>query len=162
MLRLAGQAPSRFRPLSSNVRAHQLLQRIRTTVQTAGAVALEGAAFLGSVGGAALAVAFGKALLAVALGAFAFGAFLRLSSRRRSTLPLEEQTPLWVAPVAAIATVVECAALVEAVDLPVRMSQPGFQYHHWLFVLAFVLVAYAAQSRLLRWLTARSRPKNAP
>jgi hypothetical protein len=105
-----------------------------------------------------VAVVFGKALLAVALGAFAFGAFLRLSSRRRGALPPEKQSPLWVAPVAAMATVVECAALVEAVDLPVRMSQPGFQYYHWLFVLAFMFLAYASQSRLLRWATARPRP----
>jgi hypothetical protein len=127
-----------------------MLQRIRTNAQKAGAIVLEGTAFLGSVGGAAVAVAFGKFLLAVALGAFAFGAFLRLSSR-----------PLWVAPLAALATVVECAALVEAVDLPVRMSQPGFQYYHWLFVLAFMLVAYSAQSTLLRWVATKSRPRNA-
>ena len=139
-----------------------MLQRIRTSVHTAGAVALEGTAFLGSIGGAAVAVVFGKALLAVALGAFAFGAFLRLASRRRGALPPEKQSPLWVAPVAALATVVECAALVEAVDLPVRMSQPGFQYYHWLFVLAFMLVAYAAQGGLLRWATAKSLPKSAP
>jgi hypothetical protein len=107
-------------------------------------------------------VAFGKALLAVALGAFAFGAFLRLSSRRRIALPREEQTPLWVAPVAAVATLVECAALVEAVDLPVRVSQPGFQYYHWLFVLAFLVVAYAAQSKMLRWVALRSRTQSAP
>jgi hypothetical protein len=125
-------------------------------------VALEGTAFLGSVGGAAVAVVFGKALLAVALGAFTFGVFLRLSSRRRGALPPQKQSPLWVAPVAALATVVECAALVESVDLPVRMSQPGFQYYHWLFVLAFMLVAYAAQSGLLRWLAARPQSKSAP
>jgi hypothetical protein len=42
------------------------------------------------------------------------------------------------------------------------MSQPGFQYYHWLFVLAFMLVAYATQSRLLRSLAAKSQPKSAP
>ena len=139
-----------------------MLQRIRTNVQTAGALALEGVALVGSFGGAAVAVVFGKALLAVALGAFAFAAFLRLSSRRRRALPREEQAPLWVAPAAAVASVVECAALVEAVDLPVRMSQAGFQYYHWLFVLALMLVAYAAQRRLFRWLSAKSGPKSAP
>lgn len=138
-----------------------MLQRIRTNAQKAGAIVLEGTAFLGSVGGAAVAVAFGKFLLAVALGAFAFGAFLRLSSRRRRALPVEARSPLWVAPLAALATVVECAALVEAVDLPVRMSQPGFQYYHWLFVLAFMLVAYSAQNTPLRWVATKSRPRNA-
>ena len=144
------------------VRAHKLLQRIRSRIQTAGAVALDGAAFLGSTSGAVVAVAFGKALLAVALGAFAFGAFLRLSSRRRVALPREERSPFWVAPVAALAAVVECGVLVEAVDLPVRMSQPGFQYYHWLFVLTFVLLAYFAQSKLFRWVASRSQPQNAP
>lgn len=139
-----------------------MLQRIRSRIQTAGAVALDGTAFLGSVSGAVVAVAFGKALLAIALGAFAFGAFLRLSSRRRVALPREKRSPLWVAPAAAIAAVVECSALVEAVDLPVRMSQPGFQYYHWLFVLAFVLVAYLAQSKLFQWAASKSQPQSAP
>lgn len=144
----------------SKVRVHtEMLQRIRSSLQAAGAIALEGTVFLGSAGGAVVAVAFGKALLAMALGAFAFGAFLRLSSRRRVALSRDEQAPLWIAPLAALATLVECGVLVEAVDLPVRMSQPGFQYFHWLFVLAFLVVAYAVQSKLLRWATAsRSRP----
>jgi hypothetical protein len=64
--------------------------------------------------------------------------------------------------VAAVAAVVEGAALVEAVDLPVRMSQPGFQYYHWLFVLVFLVVAYLAQSKLLRWVALRSRAQSAP
>ena len=139
-----------------------MLQRIRTSIQSAGAAAIEGVALLSSTSGAVVAVAFGKALLAVALGAFAFAAFLRLSSRRRVSLPREVQSPAWVAPTAALASVIECGALVEAVDLPVRMSQPGFQYHHWLFVLAFLFVAYLAQSKLLRWLATRSQTSSAP
>ena len=127
-----------------------LLQRIRTRVQTAWSTALEGVALLVSASGSAAALVFGKALLAIALGAFAFGAFLRLSSRRRQSTPLERQGPAWLAPVTGLVTMIECAVLVEATDLPVRFSQPGFQAYHWLFVLAFMIVAYVGQSRLIR------------
>ena len=134
-----------------------MLQRIRTSVKATALVAVEAAALVGSVGGAAMAVVFGKALLAVALGAFAFGAFLRLSSRRRDALAPERQSPRWLAPTVALVTTAEAALFVEAVDLPVRLSQPGFQYPHWLIVLAFLVVAYAAQAKILRqWLL---RPK---
>ena len=128
-----------------------MLQRVRTNVRNALSVAVDGALFLGSTGGAAVAVAFGKVLLAVALGAFAFAVFLRLSSRRRAAFPPEARMPRWSAPAVALTTIAECAAMVEAVDLPVRMSQPGFQYYHWLFVLAFLVVAYSVQCKLLRW-----------
>ncbi|MFZ2652077.1 MAG: hypothetical protein WA210_18420 [Burkholderiaceae bacterium] len=135
----------------------RLLQRVSTRVKSVAAVAVEATALVGSAGGAALAMAFGKALLAVVLGAIALGVFLRLSSRRRGTLAAERQAPVWVAPTIALASTVEAALLVEAVDLPVRLSQPGFHYYHWLIVLAFLVVAYAAQSRLMRRLLVKSR-----
>ena len=127
-----------------------MLQLIRSKVQAAGAVVLEGVALALSASGTAAALVFGKVLLAIALGASALGAFFRLSSRRRQRQPIGKQDPAWLAPVTALITVIECAVLVEATDLPVRYSQPGFQVHHWLFVLAFLIVAYVAQSRLIR------------
>src|SRR5687767_7363187 len=126
-----------------------MLLRIRTSFQSAVGLAIEAVALLASSSGAAVAVVFGKALLAVALGAIALGVFFRFTSRQRRALPVEQRAPTWVSPVVALTTVVECAALVEAVDLPVRLSQPGFQYYHWLFVGVFLLLAYGAQTKLV-------------
>lgn len=127
-----------------------MLQLIQSKARTIGAVVIEGIALALSASGTAAALVFGKVLLAVALGAFALGAFFRLSSRRRQQQAIDVRDPAWLAPVASLITVVECALLVEATDLPVRFSQPGFQVHHWLFVLAFLIVAFVAQSRLIR------------
>jgi hypothetical protein len=127
-----------------------MLLRIRTSIQSAAGLAIEVFALLASSSGAAVAVVFGKALLAVALGAIALGVFVRLTSRRRRALPVDQRAPSWVSPVVAVATMVECAALVEAVDLPVRLSQPGFEYYHWLVVGVFLILAYGAQTRLVR------------
>lgn len=91
------------------------------------------------------------------MGAFAFGVFVRLSGRRRGALAPQMQAPRWVAPAVALATTVEAAVLVEAVDLPVRLSQPGFQHYHWLFVLALLVVAYTVQTRLLRQILVKPR-----
>lgn len=132
-----------------------MLQFIRSKVQTAGAVVLEGAALALSASGTAAALIFGRFLLAVALGAFALGVFFRLSSRRRQGQAIDQQDPAWLAPVTALITMIECAVLVEATDLPVRFSQPGFQVHHWLWVLAFLGVAYVVQSRMLRRISSR-------
>ena len=127
-----------------------MLQLIQSKARTIGAVVIGGIALARSASGTAAALVFGKVLLAVALGAFALGAFFRLSSRRRQRQAIDDRDPAWLAPVASLITVVECALLVEATDLPVRFSQPGFQVHHWLFVLAFLIVAFVAQSRLIR------------
>ena len=139
-----------------------MLLRVKQGVRSAATVAIEGIGLLASASGAAAAVVFGKALLAVALGAIAFGVFLRLTSRRRRALPVEQRLPAWASPVLALASVVECAVLVEAVDLPVRLSQPGFQYHHWVFVGVFLLVAYRAQASLVRRVVLEREPHGAP
>ena len=139
-----------------------MLKRIRVSVLSTVSLTLEIAAVVVCGTGAAAAVVFGKALAAIALGAFAFAAFVRLTSRRRLATPVEQQAPTWLSPVVALASAVECAVLVEAVDLPVRFSQPGFQYYHWLFVTTFVVVAYVTQHKLARTLLLTHERSGAP
>jgi hypothetical protein len=142
--------------------AHTMLQRIKASVRSTVGHAIDTTVVVAFGTGAAGAVVLGKALAAVALGAFAFAAFLRLTSRRRLAMPLEQRPPNWLSPVVALASSIECAALVEAVDLPVRFSQPGFQYYHWGFVTAFILIAYVAQYRLARALLSTHPHSAAP
>jgi predicted dinucleotide-utilizing enzyme len=119
-------------------------------------VVAEAAGLAASASGTAAALVFGKVLLAVALGAIAVGLFLRLASRRanhagRAALSV----PGWASGLAALLSVIEAAVLVEATDLPVRFSQPGFALHHWALVGAFLVVAYFAQRRVLGRLSRR-------
>lgn len=101
-----------------------------------------------SLSGATAAIVFGKFLLAVIIGSVTLGIFLRFAGRRAKRLSPSVQTPGWIRPTSAILTVVKSAALVEATDLPVRFSQPGFEAYHWVFVLLFLTVAYRLQVRL--------------
>jgi hypothetical protein len=112
-----------------------------------------------SLSGATAAVVFGKVLLAVILGSVTLGIFLRFAGRRAKRLSPAATTPGWIRPTSAILAIVEGTALVEAVDLPVRFSQPGFQAYHWAYVVVFLVVAYWLQVRLF---TAVSRKRRAP
>lgn len=114
----------------------------------AAVVVLEGATVFTFGTGTAIALAFGKVLAGVALGAFAFGAFLRLTTRCRSASPAAQKVPGWVPPALVIVSIIECALLVEAINLPVRFDQVGFQYYHWLFIGAFLMAVYWVQHRI--------------
>lgn len=124
---------------------------LRTRARDWLGVAVEGIALVAAGSGATLAAFLGKALLAALLGGFAFAALMRLSLRRSRVRASSQGLPssLWPRPVAVLLSVIECAALVEAVKLPVRMDQPQFQYSHWLLVGVFLALAYFAQVRLL-------------
>jgi cytochrome bd-type quinol oxidase subunit 2 len=124
-------------------------------------VALEIVGTIASLSGAALAVVFGKLLLAVAFGALAGGIFFRMINRRSSSqLSGAAPPPRWVSVAAAVLSVVEGAVLVEATNLPVRYSQEGFQLHHWVLVVVFLVVAFIVQRRVLSMLVQNrnSRP----
>jgi hypothetical protein len=125
--------------------------KLELAVEVVGAVA--------SMSGAFGALVFGKALLALVLGVVALGIVLRLIGRRsgrQSAQPI--QLPLWVSVVAVSLSVIECAAIVEATDLPVRFSQPGFAFHRWALVFLAFLVAFFLQRKVLGRLLQRHVP----
>lgn len=112
---------------------------------------VEGLAGLGALIGAPVAMVLGKLFLAVILGAVALGVFLRFANRQRrgAPTPVKIATPAWVHAVAALASAVEVAVLVEATKLPVRHDQPDFTQANWLLVLLAWGVAYTLQTRWL-------------
>lgn len=115
-----------------------------------------------SASGATLAAIFGKLLLAAVLGFIALGIILRLTSRRAKRIQPQQSNPRWAQLLAAAASIVEVAVIVEATDLPVRFSQSGFQLYHWGLVLAFIFIAYQVQAKVLRSLTHKRQASNAP
>ncbi len=115
-----------------------------------------------SLSGATLAAVLGKLVVAVVLGAITLGFFLRLSNRRAGQVALPAPMPLWVRPLAAALSVVEVAALVEAINLPIRFHDPGFAYVHWVLTLIAVVVAYTLQVRLFRMLRGKTGEPESP
>ena len=120
---------------------------------------VEGLAGLGALIGAPVAMVLGKLFLAVILGAVALGVFLRFANRQRrgAPTPVKIATPAWVHAVAALASAVEVAVLVEATKLPVRHDQPDFTQANWLLVLLAWGVAHTLQTRWLGAAVARHR-----
>jgi predicted membrane channel-forming protein YqfA (hemolysin III family) len=122
-------------------------------------LAVDAVGAVASTTGAVGALVFGKVLLALVLGVVALGIFLRLVSRRSghpTARPV--RAPLWISLLAGGLSVMECAALVEATDLPVRFSQPGFAYHHWALVLLALAIAFFLQRQVLGRLLQRHVP----
>lgn len=109
-----------------------------------------------SASGATAVSIFGKLAAAVLLGAIAVGFFLRFTSRRRAQIsePIVRVSG-WVRVFAACLSVGGVAALVEAVNLPVRFNQPGFEPWHWILVAAALAVGYSVISRAVNRITNR-------
>lgn len=98
---------------------------------------LDLAAALLCAGGALRIALVGKLLAGLLLLAVAGGFMLRWRWRRARAEALSPPpAPTWVQAGAALLATVPVAVLVEAVYLPVRFDQPGFEMHHWLLVLA--------------------------
>lgn len=116
------------------------------------ALALAGdlAGLIVSASGATAIAILGKLAAAVVLGAIAVGFFLRLTSRRRvqTSVPATSVSG-WVRALASCLSIGFVAALVEAVDLPVRFHQPGFEPWHWLLVAAALAVLYSLIARVV-------------
>lgn len=126
-------------------------RKLEIAIETVGAVV--------SMSGAVGALVLGKALLAVVLGVVALGIVLRLVTRRSGRHTVQPvQSPMWLSVVAGCLSVIECAAIVEATDLPVRFSQPGFAFRHWALVLLAFLVAFLLQRKVLGRLLHRHVP----
>jgi hypothetical protein len=127
--------------------------------QAAGVLAefvAQGLAAVGSGAGAAIALATGKLLLAGLLAMITCSIAVRLLLRRRRA---DQQRPprpaLWMQAASGLGAALLCAALVEAVKLPVRYDQPGFERSNWLIVLAALVLLYATLLGLLRRLAVR-------
>lgn len=96
----------------------------------------------GSGSGAAITLITGKFVLAGVLALVTLGVVLRFANRRRARTAPQLATPAWLHVSAALVSMLVCAVLVEAVKLPVRYDQPGFERTNWLIVLLALLVVY--------------------
>ncbi len=109
---------------------------------------IDGAEVVGLVAGSAIALVFGKLLAAVLFAALAAGVTTRFF--RRSAQAIAPAMPLWGVLISGGVAVVACAAAVEAINLPVRFDQVGFDKSNLLIVVALLLVFYGLVSALLR------------
>lgn len=125
-------------------------------------VVADGAGMVLSLCGASAVALLGKLMLAVVLAAVALGFFLRLSSRRRNVQFGPARPPAWCYVTAGALASVEVALLTEATDLPVRFSQPGFEFHHWLLVLVALAVAFMVHMQIFRSITRRRQTSPQP
>ena len=113
------------------------------------------AALAGSLAGASLSFIFGRVAVAVLLAAVAVGIFFRFNSRAKGAATTEAALPLWVKTTSTILAALETGALVEAVNLPVRYDQPGFEMYHWALVGITFLALYFLQFQVLKRLVKR-------
>lgn len=101
--------------------------------------------------GGSLALIFGKFLAAGIFGVLAVGVARRFF--RRTDEVLRARPPLWTTIVSAFAAVVAAGAIVEAINLPIRYDQTGFEKSNLLIVVALVLLFYGLAGALLRRMT---------
>jgi ABC-type Na+ efflux pump permease subunit len=104
------------------------------------------------VSGSCLALMFGKFLAAGIFGLFAVGVARRFF--RRGEGVRHGGLPLWGTLVRVFVAVVAAGVIVEAINLPIRYDQAGFEKSNLLIVAALVLMFYALAGSFLRRLLA--------
>ena len=116
--------------------------------------ALDGVGFLASLAGASVSLFLGKLLAAGIFVVLAVGILNRFVRRRRGEIAVQP-LPVWISPVCAVTSILETGTIVEAVNLPVRFDQPGFDKGNLLLVAAVLLFLFVAQRDVLRRIFAR-------
>lgn len=124
-------------------------------------VALEGLGLLGSLAGASVSLFLGKLFASALFVLLAAGILNRFVRRRRGGMAAEQRAPVWVLLVCVVLSVVEAGAVVEAMNLPVRFDQPGFEKSNLLLVVAMLLVFFYGQRYLLLRSLAKTLPADA-
>jgi hypothetical protein len=124
-------------------------------------VALEGLGFFGSLAGASVSLFLGKLLASALFVLLAVGILNRFVRRRRGERAEEQRAPVWVLVVCVVLSIVEAGAVVEAMNLPVRFDQPGFEKSNLLLVVAMLLVFFHGQRYLFVRLLPKTRPADA-
>jgi hypothetical protein len=133
-----------------------MLSALKQRVGGGLAVALEGLGFAGSLAGASLSLLLGKLFASALFVLLAVGILNRFVRRRRGELAGEQRAPVWVLVVCLLLSIIEAGVVVEAMNLPVRFDQPGFEKSNLLLVAAMLLVFFYGQRYLfMRVLAAR-------
>lgn len=121
-------------------------------------VASEGVGFVASLAGASVSLFLGKLFASALFVVLALGILNRFVRRRRNDLVKEQRAPVWVLVACVLLSIIEAGAVVEAMNLPVRFDQPGFEKSNLLLVVAMLLVFFYGQRYLFVRVLARRRP----
>lgn len=120
-------------------------------------VVLEGAGFLASLAGASASLFLGKLFAAGIFVVLAVGIVNRFVRRRRGEAVVPPP-PLWISVLCAVLSIAETGIIVEAINLPVRFDQPGFEKANLLLVAALLLFLFFVQRGVLRRVFAKRTP----
>jgi len=125
------------------------------------ASAIDGVGFIASLAGASVSLFLGKLFASALFVLLALGVLKRFVRRRHGEAKEEQQSPIWISFVCGVLAIVETAVVVEAMNLPVRFDQSGFEKGNWLLVAAMLLVLFYGQRYVLRRLLAKGSTASA-
>jgi len=109
------------------------------------ALAFDGVGFVASLAGASVSLFLGKLFASALFAVLAVGILNRFVRQRRGEAKEEQQSPIWIPLLCGALAIVETAIVVEALNLPVRFDQSGFEKSNWLLVTALLLVFFYGQ-----------------
>lgn len=132
-------------------------QRLAGTI----ALAFDGLLFVASLAGASLSLFLGKLFASALFVLLAVGVLNRFVRRRHGDMNEGQRSPLWVLLVCLGLSVIETGIVVEAMNLPVRFDQAGFEKSNLLLVVALLLVLFYGQRYVFLRLLNRTRAANA-
>ena len=125
------------------------------------ALAFDGLLFVASLAGASLSLFLGKLFACALFVLLAVGVLNRFVRRRHGEINEGQRSPIWVPLVCVGLSVIETGAIVEAMNLPVRFDQAGFEKSNLLMVVALLFVLFYGQRYVLLRLLNRTRAANA-
>lgn len=138
-----------------------MLTTFRQRLAGAAALAFDGLLFVASLAGASLSLFLGKLFASALFVLLAVGVLNRFVRRRHGEIDERQRSPIWVPLVCVGLSVIETGVIVEAMNLPVRFDQAGFEKSNLLLVVALLLVLFYGQRYVLLRLLNRTRAANA-
>ena len=137
-----------------------MLTRLRAGLKSRMVTLIDGVEVAALVFGSGLAIAFGKLLAALVFAALAAGVATRFI-RRRGVVLIPRPLPIWISLASSALAVLGAAIVIEAINLPVRFDQIGFEKSNLLIVVALILAFYWLLRALFRLLVARANTSTA-
>ena len=132
-----------------------MLARLKQSLGARLQVIVDGVEVLAFVGGSGLSLLFGKVLASVIFALLAIGVATRFY--RRDAREVQVPEPVWATLLCGALGFLGAAAVVEAINLPVRFDHSGFEKSNLLIVVALIFAFYflarALVRRVLLWRT---------
>jgi flagellar biogenesis protein FliO len=138
-----------------------MLSTFRQRLAGVVALAFDGVLFVASLAGASISLFLGKLFACVLFVLLAVGVLNRFVRRRHGDMNEGQRSPIWVSLVCVGLSVVETGAIVEAMNMPVRFDQVGFEKSNLLLVVALLFVLFYGQRYVFLRLLNRRRTAGA-